>query len=275
VKPIYVNKFDRILKENFEGLTPFLIHTLMGIDPSSITVLPAKIHRTLEREMDSLIKIRMKTSEEFLLNIEWQSTNDEEMCERMHLYSAIARITYKLPVKSILIYIGEEKLNMPAEIKGDRLFFSYQQIDLRDMDPEVFLRSNIPEEIILAVLAGRTKKGEKREVIQRIFFTLRALLAGKDAKLERIIGQFELLGELRSVQEIIKKEEQFMPVTYNLENDSRYKEGLVAGQMKAATAERRSFVVNLLKRTDHSDRKIASLANVPLDFVRKVKKENL
>jgi hypothetical protein len=47
-----------------------------------------------------------------------------------------------------------------------------------------------------------------------------------------------------------------MPVVYDLKNDMRNKDGLEVGKMRAAT----SVVLNLLKRTDHSDRKIAFLA---------------
>jgi hypothetical protein len=72
----------------------------------------------------------------------------------------------------------------------------------------------------------------------------------------------------------ILMEEQYISITYNLKNDIRYKEGLEVGKVKAASITK-TFILNLMKRTELSDRKIASLANVPRDFVRKVKEENL
>jgi hypothetical protein len=266
------NRYDRIIKENFNGLTIPLVYRMMDIENIQVIRLPRKIQRTLEREMDTLLRVKPKSGNEFILNVEWQSTNDTEMCRRMLLYHSITHAVYKLPVKGLVIYMGEEKMNMPAVITDENIHFTYKQIDLMDMDPDEFLKSDIPEEIILAVLAGKTKKGEKTPAIQQILFKLRTLLAGNQPELARKIAQLEILGELRvDAQKIIKREEEHMAFTYNLKNDIRYKEG----QEQASVERNTTFVLNLLKRTDHSDRKIASLANVPLDFVRKVKTQNL
>jgi predicted transposase/invertase (TIGR01784 family) len=275
---IEVNKFDRILKENFEGLTPFLLHSLTGIEPSSVTVIPAKIHRTLEREVDILLKIKSKEGEKYILNVEWQSTNDPNMCRRMLLYHSMVHIEEKLPVRGIVIYIGEEKMNMPKIITDDNIHFTYEQIDMTDLDPEQFLKSDIPDEVILAVLAGRTKKGEKTPVIREIFFKLHSLLGGNGPELARRIGQFEILGKLRGVEDIIKEEEINMAITYDIETDRRYKQGLEVGIEKGiekAEAQTRTIVLNLLQQTDLPDLKIASLVDVPLDFVRQIKNDNL
>jgi hypothetical protein len=290
-KEIEVNSFDRVLKENFERLTPFLLHSLMGIEPASVTVISAKIHRTLEREMDALLKIKSEEGEEYILNVEWQSTNDPNMCRRMLLYHSMVHIAEKLPVRGLVIYIGKEKMNMPKAITHDNIHFTYEQIDMTDLDPGDFLKSDIPEEVLLAVLAGTVEKGEKTLVIKEIFFKLHSLSGGNGSELERRIGQLEILGKLRGVDDLIKEEEINMAITYDLENDRRYKQGLEVGIERGiekgietgikkgaltATVERNTaFILYLLEHTDHSDQKIASLVNVPLDFVRKVKEESL
>src|SRR5688500_2550223 len=106
------NKFDRIIQENFRGLTMSLLRKIMDIENAELITLPRKIQRTLEREMDTLLKIVSSAGEEYLLNVEWQTSNDPKMCRRMLLYHALSAAVYNLPVKGIVIYIGKEKMNM-------------------------------------------------------------------------------------------------------------------------------------------------------------------
>jgi hypothetical protein len=269
------NKYDRIIKENIKALAIPLLHGRMGIEKAELLALPPKIQRTLEREMDSLLKVTSHTGEVYILNVEWQVKNDSTMCTRMLLYNGMTRLAHKLPVRGFVIYIGAGKMNMPALIDEPHLRFSYDQIDLKELNPEHFLASHNPEEIILAVLAGRTEKGEKTVVIERILFKLRALLSGDEPKLQRTVAQLEIIGELGGVQEIIKEEELKMAFTYNIKNDIRYKEGLEVGIEKTGAKKDRTFVLSLLRHFDLSDQKIAEVAEVPLDFVQNIRNKSV
>lgn len=58
-----------------------------------------------------------------------------------------------------------------------------------------------------------------------------------------------------------------MALTYNIERDIRYNQGL-----EKATVERNTaFVKYLLQHTSHSIDEIAKLVNVPEGFVRKIR----
>ena len=74
-----------------------------------------------------------------------------------------------------------------------------------------------------------------------------------------------------------------MALTYNIERDIRYNQGLEKGLEKGiekglekgiekATADRNAaFVKSLLQHTAHSTEEIAQLVGVPIEFVSKVK----
>lgn len=206
----------------------------------------------------------------------------------MLLYQALARNAYGLPVESAVVYMGEQPMSMEKEIRENNLSFRYLLIDLKDIEPAEFLESDAPEEIILAVLMGREKGEEKRWLVRRILIKLRSLLPEDAGELSRRIAQLEVLGELRGVQQIIFEEEQNMPITYNLEKDLRYNQGLekglekgmekgmekglVKGLKKGLEQSQRSVVVNLLQQTDFTDEKIAAIAQVSLEFVAGLRK---
>src|SRR5690606_23146566 len=111
-----------------------------------------------------------------LLNVEWQTANDPDMCLRMLLYHAHSALEYRLPVLGLVIYIGRRKIDMPTVLDYKNLRYRYQLIDLTELNPEIFLQSDVPEEIIMAVLAGKTRHEQKRKVIRKILNKLHALL---------------------------------------------------------------------------------------------------
>jgi hypothetical protein len=262
------NKYDRIVQENFRELTVSLVNRIMDLQQVEIITLPRKIQRTLEREMDGLLRVVGISGEPFLLNLEWQSANDPKMCLRMLLYHALSAIVHELPVIGVVIYIGKEKVDMSVSMESDSLKYNYRLIDMTELNPESFLESDIPEEVIMAVLAGKPKNSHKREIIKKILHKLRLLLCHDNEALHRRLEQFEIIGELRDVQKIIIEEEKNMALTYNIEKDIRYNQGLEKG----IANEKYAFVKNLLLHTRHSDEEIGKLVNTTGEFVSNVKK---
>ncbi len=273
------NKFDRIIQESFYGPTISLLRRVMGVEVSDIVKLPRKLQRTLERETDMLFKIGSPQKEECILHIEWQASNDMDMCSRMLLYHAMIWNKYKIPVIGAVIYIGEERMKMTKEISFDNLFYRYKIIDFKELDPSMFLDSEVPEEIMLALFTGVSTPERKRDVIRNILYKLQLLLSKDLQKLNQKLMQLEVFGELRSVQQIILEEEQYMAITYNLKNDLRYRQGLEEGMQmgyKKATSERNAdFVKCLIQHTDYDDAKIASTLNVSFSFVNEIRRSIL
>lgn len=244
-----------------------LASRLLGVKEVEIVRLDRKVQRTLEREMDYLLKYVAANGCESLLNLEWQATNNIKMACRMLLYHVLANMVYDLPVVGVVFYIGKEKLDMPSGVDEDNLKYSFRIIDFTTFNPSVFLESDIPEEVIMAILAGRPNFQEKREIIRKTLHKLQLLLRHDTAELGRRLAQFEIIGKLRDAQKIIIEEENIMALTYNIETDIRYNQGLGVGLERGRIA----FTTSLLRNTSHSIEDIAKLVNVPVEFVLNVK----
>ncbi len=82
----------------------------------------------------------------------------------------------------------------------------------------------------MAILAGNDTY-DRKLIIKRILTKLQELLQGLDSALKERLINLEILGGLRSeeVQQLIIKEEQEMPIIYDIRNDLRYKEGVSQG----------------------------------------------
>ena len=65
-----------------------------------------------------------------------------------------------------------------------------------------------------------------------------------------------------------------MALTYNIERDIRYNQGLEKGLEKATASRNAAFVKYLLQHTAHSREEIAQLVDVPIEFVSKVKADS-
>jgi predicted transposase/invertase (TIGR01784 family) len=267
------NKFDRIIKENFQELTVWLLKRMLGgVKAIKVVPLLPKIQRTLEREADMLILLLCSDEEgEFIANVEWQSGNDKTMLKRLLLYYALAYHLYGLPVKTYVVYMGRNKVTMPSEIDHPLLNFRYHLINLSDISPEEFLSSNVPEEVIMAILAGHKTKDERRSVIRKILRKLRRILRKDESTLNRKIVQLEVLAELRNIQKLIVEEENNMAIRYNIKKDIRYQQGMEEGVEKGRSENKTAFVKNLLKENVFTIEKIAELANVSTAFVQQIK----
>ena len=65
-----------------------------------------------------------------------------------------------------------------------------------------------------------------------------------------------------------------MALTYNIERDIRYNQGLEKGLEKATAGRNAAFDKYLLQQPAHSREEIAQLVDVPIEFVSKVKADS-
>ena len=77
------NTFDNIFRENDEAYFLTLIKRHFGIDIVETSELPAKMVRTLEREPDFVRMVKTRDGDQFIIHLEYQSTNDPNMMDRM------------------------------------------------------------------------------------------------------------------------------------------------------------------------------------------------
>lgn len=259
--------YDKIFKENIEEIILPLVEKLLGIVPEGLEKISIDIQKTIERKPDFLKKVVHKdASKDYILHIEFQLNDEEDMVYRMLEYYALLLRKQKVKLKQVVFFIGKGKAKMEKTIKHDALDFSFELINLQEIDYRVFLSSQKPEEIILAILGdfGNDKTDIVIEtILQRIKDTTKPNL-----KRQKTVKQLEILSNLRKLQQQIINHLETMALTYDIENDIRFKQGEAKGEAKKAA----SAVKNLLS-SSLSFQQIADALEVPLEFVEKIAKQ--
>ncbi len=230
LKKEYANAYDKILKENLiETIKPFF-KQLFGfeIKNKQIEYIQPSLQKTFEVEADFLAKIKHQNpADDFVLHIEFQTQDHLTMEVRMLFYQGFIRISHNIPIKQYVIYLGQGKSKMTTFIKDEKLDFSYYLINFEEIDVDTFINSNIPEVVILGILANY--KGQKPDKIADII--LKKILNTNVAldKKQKCVKQLEVLSKLRDLQETIKQKINIMAFEYDLKTDIRFLEGREEG----------------------------------------------
>ncbi|TAG03792.1 MAG: hypothetical protein EAZ44_05650 [Cytophagia bacterium] len=225
-KQEYANAYDKILKENiFETIKPFLKQMLgIDIENKKIEYIPTSLQKTLEVEADFLGKIiHQNKKDDFILHLEFQSQDNLKMENRMLFYQGFLRLKYTIPIQQYVIYLGKGKSKMKSFIKDKLLDFEYNLINFQDFDINYFIESNIPEVVILGILANY--KGENTDkIVDKILQRITATEIDVTNQ-QKYVQQLEILSNLRDLQATIKQKINNMAFVYDLKNDIRFKEG--------------------------------------------------
>src|SRR5258708_170660 len=159
---------------------------LVHADPQAfVNWIVADAHFTGERpyelkhwtlEGDALLEVKANR-QDMLLQLEFQTSHDPEMDERLLRYNVLARSEHKIPVLSCVIYLlkdGEapsSPLSWSLPNGQKVLEFHYQSIELADLSPGDLLQSDQPG---LLPLLPLTKGGARREIVESMFSGLLA-----------------------------------------------------------------------------------------------------
>ncbi len=225
------NKFDKILRENLEVPGESLLHALIPFKILEVSPLPPKIRQhILELETDTLLKVKSERGESFIFHLEFQSLNHYRMAERMAAYAYALRLKYELPVLSTVMYIGNKPLHMENFLSMGKSYFEFQLIDIRQLDAAIFLESDNPKQIVLALLAGN-KNSTRELIIRQILFKLQEKLSDSPMELKDRIIELETLSSLRykDILYNIIKEETIMPIVYDIRDLFSYQQGKEEG----------------------------------------------
>jgi hypothetical protein len=264
-----INDYDRILKENIEPVLLPFTQKLLGLQGAKYTSIKDDLHVTIERKPDFLKKVKeFGKNKSYILQIEFQSTDEKDMVYRMLEYKSLLLRKFKIEVKQIVLYIGKDKLKrMTPSLKMEGLSFEYRIIDIKSFDYEDFLKSNVPEEVILSILCN-FKNTPPQKVIARVLSKLQELLKGEN-RFGKYLKQLEVLSKLRDLQKETIKQTSIMPIVYDLETDIRYVQGMTKGVDKTKF----NIIKELLLLNVLSSQQIAQVVKVSVDAVEKVRKE--
>ena len=270
------NFFDKILKENIAAIFPNLSKKLLGIEIVHSEELKDKLQKTTEREADFLRKIKTSNGDEFIVHLEFQTTDDKEMLYRMRVYHALITQKYRLPVRQFVIYLGEKAPQMRNQFTLEEMFMGFELINMQLINYQQLLQSNVPEEVVLAVL-GDFDLDNQEIVLQRILERLDKLSNSPNA-LNKYIYHLLTFARLRNLTDITEKQLEHMGITYDIEKDAFFKKGEIRGiekgikkgiekgEIKKAT----KVVINLFKANKLSLEEIAQVAELSIEEVKRI-----
>ncbi len=157
-------RFDPILKEIFTNSLRAIL-SLVGVPPrevKEIRPLPTEIRITKTLRLDLLTEIP-----KFIVHFEVQNFPDPRLPRRMFLYYVSIELWQEReveqgrrkkdeikPIIQVVIWLGEGE-PPPAEYRTSTTVHRYHVIDMRKVPPDIFLRSENPYEVMLALLAGK------------------------------------------------------------------------------------------------------------------------
>ena len=272
------NKYDKIIKENLEALFLPFLEQLLNIRIVSSERLEAKLQTTLEREADFLRIILTEDGRKFILHVEFETKAKRLMVYRVSEYHGILLKKYRLPVHHVVVYLGERRPNIPTRLKEEEVFTGFELVDFGRLDYGQLLSSQVPEVVVLAILADFKNKPPEA-VIRSIVERLQKVVKG-ELSLQKYIRQLNVMSGLRKLHELTIKTIEDMPVTYDVRSDFLYKKGKEEGKEEGreegreeAFNEKERIVVTRGWQKGMSPEEIAELADMPLERVKAIIEE--
>ena len=131
----------------------------------------------------------------------------------------------------------------------------------------MFLKSNIPEIVVFAIL-GDLGKTPPKDVAIAAAQRINALESGELRK-KKFFKQLRIIANIRNLAPIIDKVMENITQYFVPERDPWYKKGVT----ETTDLKDRLFTSSLLLKTDFSVDKIANLVGVSTDYVEILKKE--
>ena len=154
--------------------------------------------KTRTIEADALLEVTLN-GEDLLLHIEFQSTNDPSIAERLLAYNFEAKREHKLPVHSCVIYlknvgiVPESPLRWNLPNGREVLQFHYESVELWKLSAESLRRTGLTGLLPLLIL---TKDGATREVVEEVIAGLQAAEKKELLSITKLLASLVFTNEL-------------------------------------------------------------------------------
>ena len=289
------NIYDRVLKEQAaSSFIPFVLQRLQQTTGKTFTVIEqkeSKFQTTVEREMDIVLLVEDEESNRFLLHIEFQRLPDATMPLRLSEYHGIALRQYGIEIIHLVIHLGEN-LNLPAyqELPENLQFKGFYNLNLIDIDAETMLASDIPEQVVLAILCNF--KGKNPLTIIKSIVRKLQRVCESDTELKKAIQQLRVLSKVRNLRTLVTKNTNIMSIQIDVTDDTLYlmgeqrgiTQGIAQGdsqgfarakaeEKKKIEAAKRLAIIRLLKMRKLTVSEIAKVQGVKTQYVKDIKTE--
>jgi len=186
----------------------YLACHLLGIEAEAVELLETQHQRVGDRRADLVARMRATDGAEFLLHVEIANNNTRDMPLRMLRYYTDIRFASRHPgpIRQFLIYIGADRLTMPAGLEEPGLLdYRYGLIDMHQVDCAGLLA----QALVLAVLCNFGGR-RPQEVVTYIVHRLRELLGANEQEFRDYMTMLEILSRNRGLQTQIKEAERML-----------------------------------------------------------------
>ncbi len=227
------NEYDRVIKENIEAILLPLVRRVLNLpEPAGLVEVPDDLQRTIERRPDFLKIVTDELGRNlYVLQVEFQTVDEPKMVYRMLEYAALLIRRYELPVQQYVCYIGEGKARMNTRLDHEHVQFQFVVRNVSEIAYEDFLKTDQPEEALLAILGDLTGANvdDAIEQIIRVLYKL----TPSELEREKFLRQLEILSKLRDLQAQTIKQIETMAIVYDMETDIRFLQGKKKGAEEA------------------------------------------
>jgi predicted transposase YdaD len=225
-----LRRFDLILKEIFSKAVGIIFWLATGQKiEGKAKILSTEIRFVKSFYPDILLEIEGK-----IIHIEVQVQQDKTLPERMLDYFYAIRKKYGKTPTQIVLFVGKgnpppTKFELKDEFQMQNLSFNFVVLDMKKIAPDVFIKSDKPEEVLVGILAGKFK--DKPEIIKKV--KKRIVEIVKDEKeIAKYIDSISFLAGLFDVKIELKP----MPIQVDIRKTFLYKwgkeEGLKEGKQE-------------------------------------------
>jgi len=128
------NKFDKILKENFEVVLPPFLERYFGLNIVEFEKLDTKLQTTIEKETDFIRIVTTAEGERFILHIEFQAKNETDMIYRIKEYDGIIQRKYQLEIRHYVIFLGAGNMTMRTQLHENEVFRGFEVLSLNELN---------------------------------------------------------------------------------------------------------------------------------------------
>ncbi|MFZ8801506.1 MAG: hypothetical protein ACO2PO_00725 [Candidatus Calescibacterium sp.] len=221
-----LRRFDLILKEIFSKAVGIIFWLATGQKiEGKAKILSTEIRFVKSFYPDILLEIGGK-----IIHIEVQVQQDKTLPERMLDYFYAIRKKYGKTPTQIVLFVGKgnpppTKFELKDEFQMQNLSFNFIVLDMKKIDPDVFIKSDRPEEVLVGVLVGKFK--DKPEIIKKV--KKRIVEIVKDEKeIAKYIDSVSFLAGLFDVEIEVKP----MPIEVDIRKTFLYKWGEKEGKKR-------------------------------------------
>ena len=210
------------------------------------------------------------------MQVEFQVQDEHEMVYRMAEYHIMLMRKYRLPVKQYVIFLKAAKPVMTTSLETEYLQFHFPLIRVSEASYKLFLRSNNAAVKMLGILANFEKE-DSYQVVKAIVDGIQGV-GNDDFAKSRYFKQLRIMIQLRkNIEQHFEQAMQSVSTFFKEENDYLYRKGEIKGeikgQIKGEEKKRHAFVVNLIIKLKLTDEQIAEVAEVDIEYVKKIRAE--